>query len=163
MAPLPQHMSSAGQSFSHPQQIRSGFLGCSGNLAIKPSFWGERNPCLPQLSRCSAVASVTEVTASPSICRQNQIRRTSPKNLMTPHFTLPGLAAISVSAIRILDLDHCCGGKKLLDEARVNNRSRLPIAWFGLSAGVLFENACRPPRGVRARSPCGPGPQRASV
>ena len=34
IVPLPQHMSSAGQSFSHPQQMRSGFLGCSGNLAI---------------------------------------------------------------------------------------------------------------------------------
>jgi len=54
--PFPQHMSSAGQNFSHPQQIRSGFLGCIGNLAIA-MFWAESK--LPLLSRSRTSVAVT--------------------------------------------------------------------------------------------------------
>src|SRR5215472_13184510 len=54
MVPLPQHISSAGQNFSHPQQIRSGFFGFTGNLDID----------LTLLSHRSELAPVTEVTDS---------------------------------------------------------------------------------------------------
>jgi regulator of cell morphogenesis and NO signaling len=104
-------MSSAGQSFSHPQQIRSGFLGCSGNFGILRPFHLNCR-AIPNLEQ------VTEVTAWRSAERHNRFRRMN--RPMTNTVTLADLAATSLNAIRILEqhgLDYCCRGKQPLEQA----------------------------------------------
>lgn len=79
MVPLPQRRSLAGQYLSHPQQMRSGFLGRSGSLDTADRTWEEapgarftatdadcsscsRTTSIKSLSRAVRTMSVTCVT-----------------------------------------------------------------------------------------------------